>query len=538
MTMPTDPNTQHAAPRVSKSTKTVVFLSIVVVMAALALAVTALLVNIFERKQEARYPFVRIVEVDNNTTDPAIWGTNWPREYDSYTRTVDITRTKYGGSDGPIPASRIEKDPWLKRMFAGYAFGIDFRERRGHAYMLYDQENTRRVLDRPQAGACLHCHASIVPTYRRVGLEMQGKLLADANGFDWPAVVAGFRKMSTMPYTVAHGELLKTPDGSGIGPVAPTTTQAAASTTQQAIAQQVGRAHPVSCVDCHDPQSMQLRVTRPAFAFGIAALAKSDDPVPHLPSVERWRKGRRQGDYDANRDASRQEMRTFVCAQCHVEYYCAPKTVMFYPWNNGLKVEQIESYYNDYKFPDNTPFMDFKHAETGAPIFKAQHPEFEMWSQGVHARSGVACADCHMPYKREGAMKVTEHWVRSPLLMINHSCQSCHNFPEAEMLARVTAIQERNDAQMSRAGKAINDLLDAIKAAKASGADESQLKQALKQQRKAQWRLDFVNAENSMGFHAPQEAMRILGEAIDYARQGQIAAIAAQKAPATQPAKR
>src|SRR6185503_18359534 len=138
--------------------------------------------------------------------------TNWPNEYDGYRRTTDKTHTRYGGSDGSPTKSRLEKDPWLKRMFAGYAFAIDFRERRGHAYMLSDQEQTKRVTEKPQAGACLNCHASIVPTYRRIGLEKAGKTLAQADGFDWPAVFAGFAVMSQMPYADAHAEVLKTPD--------------------------------------------------------------------------------------------------------------------------------------------------------------------------------------------------------------------------------------------------------------------------------------------------------------------------------------
>jgi nitrite reductase (cytochrome c-552) len=188
---------------------------------------------------------------------------------------------------------------------------------------------------------------------------------------------------------------------------------------------------------------MELRVTRPGFIRGIQALATSIEPTPHLPSVERWRTGNREQPYDPNTDASRQEMRSFVCGQCHVEYYCGPKTTLFFPWNNGLKVEEIEKYYDDYKFPDGHRFYDWQHAETGAEVLKAQHPEFEMWSQGIHARSGVACADCHMPYKREGAMKVSDHWVRSPLLNIARACQVCHPYPETEIQARVDAIQNR-----------------------------------------------------------------------------------------------
>lgn len=505
------------------------FVATVILTALVTAGVAYMLVNIFTRKQEARNPYLKLVNVDNNTTDPSVWGVNWPKQYDQYKRTVDATHTRYGGSEGEIPKSRIEADPWLKRMFAGYAFAIDFRERRGHAYMLYDQEQTKRITERPQPGACLHCHASVVATWRRVGLEAQGKTLADADGFDWPAVQKGFELMSTIPYAEAHAKLRLTPDGSGRRSEATPGTAPAApgATTREALEAhaQMGEAHPVSCVDCHDPDNMALRVTRPGFVNGIAALAASDAEVPHLPSVQRWRAGDRARAYDPNLDATRQEMRSFACAQCHVEYYCGPKMTLFFPWGNGLKVEQIETTYDQTTFPDGHRFFDWKHSETGAELLKAQHPEFELWSQGIHARSGVSCADCHMPYMRDGAMKISDHWVRSPLLNINRACQSCHHFPEEEIKARVAVIQDRNYKLMQEAGRAINDLLDAIAAARKSGVADAQLADVLKLQRKAQWRLDFINAENSMGFHAPQEAARILAESIDLARQGQVAAM-------------
>jgi len=266
--------------------------------------------------------------------------------------------------------------------------------------------------------------------------------------------------------------------------------------------------HPVSCVDCHDPKTMQLRVTRPGFLNGIKALKKHEGIA----------------DYDPNRDATRQEMRSFVCGQCHVEYYCGPKTTLFFPWMNGLKVEEIESTYDNFKFEDGHRFFDWKHAETGAEVLKAQHPEFEMWNQGTHAKAGVACADCHMPYKREGALKVSDHWVRSPLLNINRACQVCHHYPEDNIAKRVETIQDRHHDLLNRAGAALVDMLDAVKAVKDGDATEDQLKPIWELQRKAQWRLDFVAAENSMGFHAPQELARILGESIDMSRQAQLAA--------------
>jgi nitrite reductase (cytochrome c-552) len=454
----------------------------------LTVAATALLINIFERKGEARRPFVRLVEVGENDTDPATWGINWPRQYDSYQRTALATRTRFGGHGGSeaLPEEKIERDPWLKRMFLGYAFSIDYRDRRGHAYMLADQESTRR-LEKPQSGSCLHCHASVMTLYREMG--------------DGDAM-AGFEKTFAYSYQELNQKL-----------------------------HQTGHAHPVSCVDCHDPESMRLRVTRPGFIRGIQALAASKAGVPHLPSVERWREGDRATPYDPNADASRTEMRSFVCGQCHVEYYCADKMPLTFPWGRGLRVEQIEAYWDGTRFKDGHRLYDYRHAESGAEVLKAQHPEFELWSQGIHARSGVACADCHMPYMRDGASKVSDHWVRSPLLNVNRACQTCHHFSEEEIKARVDGIQQRNFDLLQRAADALMDQLDAIAAARAAGASDAQLAASLELQRKAQWRLDFIAAENSMGFHAPQEAARVLAEAADYARQGQVAALRWRSSP-------
>jgi nitrite reductase (cytochrome c-552) len=555
----------HADPRAttpSRTWKLASFLLLVLVTAAVVIGLVALLVTMFQRKQEARTPFVRLVDVSEISTDPVPWGTNWPHEFNGYRMTVDTTRTRYGGSEA-MPEQRIERDPWLKRMYSGYAFSIDFRDRRGHAYMLYDQEQTERVAKRPQAGACLHCHASTLPMWRRIGMQALGQTVSDealARDFNWEAVNKGFELTSTMRYADAHRELLLTPDGtpgedvplmpggSSVSratpantpgaPPPPTSGPGTGPTTREAISSHVGEAHPVSCVDCHDPKTMHIRVTRPGFVRGIQALAASDDTVPHLPSVERWRKGDRRQPYDPNAEATRQEMRSYVCGQCHVEYYCAPKETLFFPWGYGLKVEQIEKYYDEHKFPDGTPFMDWKHGETGAPLYKAQHPEFEMWSQGIHARSGVACADCHMPYVREGAMKVSDHWVRSPLLNINNACQTCHPLPEAELAARVQTIQDRTHKLIGQAAQATVDMLDALRDAKAAGATPEQLAPAYKLQNKAQWRLDFVSSENSMGFHADQETARILAEAIDFARQAQNLAQSLrtpQAPPTTQP---
>ena len=438
----------------------------VVIAGASALATliaTGLLMNIFERKQESRNPFYRVVELTDETEDPALWGKNFPLQYDDYRRTVDQVRTRFGGSEAMphtptqadprtiVAQSKLEDDPRLKIMWAGYAFSKDFREERGHAYMLDDQTFTERQQVVKQPGTCMQCHASIYVPYRRLG-----------NGDP----TRGFEMMNQMPYTEARKLV----------------------------------SHPIACIDCHDPANMQLRVTRPGFIEGIRTL-KASQGVQN---------------YDVNTMATRQEMRAFVCGQCHVEYYFkGPEKRLVYPWAKGLKVDDIVSYYDEVKFKDWT------HAETGAPVLKAQHPEFEMWNQGIHARSGVACADCHMPYKREGALKISDHHVRSPLLNINRACQTCHRWPEEELKARVETIQERTFRLRNLAMDSLMDLISDLKAAKATGRPDADLAAAQEFQRKAQFY--FVEAENSTGFHAPQEAARILGESINFARKGQIA---------------
>jgi nitrite reductase (cytochrome c-552) len=433
--------------------------------AVLAVAATALLVNIVQRQQEARNPFYRVVELTDEMTDPAAWGKNFPVQYDGYRRTVDQVRTRYGGSEAVprtpsdvdprsvVAQSRLEDDPRLKTIWAGYAFAADFREERGHAYMLDDQTFTARQGVAQQPGTCLHCHGSVYVPYKKLG------------GGD---LVKGFEAMNQMPYQQARPLV----------------------------------SHPVACIDCHDPETMALRVTRPGLLEGIRK-------VKAAQGIQ---------DYEVNRDATRQEMRAFVCGQCHVEYYFkGPDKRLTYPWDKGLRADEILAYYEE------SGFTDWTHAGTGAPMLKAQHPEFELWNQGTHGRAGVACADCHMPYQRVGAMKVSDHHVRSPMLNINRACQTCHRWPEDELRARVETIQDRTFEIRNVAMDAVIALIADITAAQDRGADAVALEQARRHHRRAQFLLDFIEAENSMGFHADQESVRVLALSLDETRRGQVA---------------
>ncbi|MBN2135901.1 MAG: ammonia-forming cytochrome c nitrite reductase subunit c552 [Acidobacteria bacterium] len=437
--------------------------TIIAVTAIVSFILTALLINIFEKKQEAKNPFYKVVDLNDDITDPAMWGKNFPLQYDGYKRTVDMERTRYGGSEAMpriptdadprsvVTQSKIDEDTRLKTMWAGYAFSVDFREERGHAYMLEDQTFTMRQKASPQAGTCVNCHAS---TY--VPLKILG------NG----DIFKGFDLINAMPYMEARKHV------------------------EFAIA----------CIDCHNPDNMALRVTRPAFISGIAVV-KANEGIKN---------------YDVNRDATRQEMRTYVCAQCHVEYYFKGdgKTLTF-PWSNGLHADEILQYYEE------IDFKDWTHKITSAASIKAQHPEFELWSQGIHSRSGVACADCHMPYKREGAMKISDHHVRSPILNASKSCAVCHKLTEEELKDRVDRIQDTTVELRNVAMDALVEFIGEIETLKNKGLTGKPFEDAIKFQRKAQFLVDFVESENSMGFHAPQEAARILTLSLNYTRQGQ-----------------
>lgn len=436
---------------------------IIIVFAIIGIGTGFLATDIAMKKSEERTPFFHVVEIGEFEDDPAVWGKNFPLQYDTYKRTVDMIRTKHGGSESiprtpssadprdVVSQDKLQEDPRLKQMWLGYAFSKDFREERGHAYMLEDQLFTGRQ-QVPQPGACLNCHASTYVTQVKLG-----------NG----DIQKGFELMNQMPY---H-EAVK------------------------------GVKHPVSCIDCHNPKDMSLRVTKPAFMEGI----------------KKYKATQNVHNYDVNKMATRQEMRTFVCAQCHVEYFFkGPEKRLTFPWDKGLKADQILEVYRE------NGHKDWIHAVTKAEVLKAQHPEFEMFSQGVHAKSGVSCVDCHMPYQRVGAMKITDHQARSPLLNINKSCQTCHHSSEVDLLSKVDLIQTRHLEMRDRALNALMQFIDDIKNATDKKLSADKIKKAQVLQREAQFLIDFVEAENSAGFHAPQEAARVMMTAMDKIREGQL----------------
>jgi nitrite reductase (cytochrome c-552) len=241
---------------------------------------------------------------------------------------------------------------------------------------------------------------------------------------------------------------------------------------------------PIGCANCHEAGTMNLIVTNPALEEALKKQGKD------------WH------------TFTRQEMRTVVCANCHVEYYFAGEgKYLTFPWQNGTKIEDIAKYYDDIEF------SDWQHSDSKAPMIKMQHPEYEIYTaDSTHYKAGVSCADCHMPYTRDGAAKFSNHDIQSPLLTADASCGTCH-----------TDVKYATDTE-----DAIVAAITAIKtAADKPGVNEGLLKEARQLHREAQMRWDLIAAENSMGFHNPQEALRILASATNLARQAQLKAVEA-----------
>ena len=391
--------------------------------------------SIVERRSEAQLYFQMVNPIPDWEPRNEVWGENFPRQYESYVRTADTSfASLYAGS---AMIDYLEKYPELVVMWAGYAFSRDYNQGRGHYYSVDDVNNSLRT-GVPQPATCWTCKSPDVP---RLMNEMG---------------VAEF-------YAGTWAE---------IGPE---------------INNHIG------CQDCHDPQTMNLRITRPALAEAFE----------------------RQG-IDISQ-ATRQEMRSLVCAQCHVEYYFqTPGNYLTFPWDEGMLAEEMETYF------DYVGHVDWVHGLSRAPMLKAQHPDYELYSTGIHAQRGVSCADCHLPYKREGGIKFTDHHIQSPLNNIANSCQVCHREGEAELLANVYDRQKKISELRRISEKNLARTHIEAKYAWDAGATEEEMADVLQLIRHAQWRWDWVAASNSMGFHSPAEALRVLGTSIQKAQEARI----------------
>ena len=257
--------------------------------------------------------------------------------------------------------------------------------------------------------------------------------------------------------------------------------------------------HTIGCANCHEANTMRLILTNPATVTAFESQGVD------------WTK------------FTRQEMRTVVCANCHVEYFMVGDgKLLTLPWKNGTHIEEIASYY------DEIDFTDWTHPQSGTSMIKMQHPDYELYTAGsTHYNAGVACADCHMPYTRDGSAKFSTHDIKSPLLRLSETCGVCHT--DVDYVAeRVKIIQDSVYETMIKAEDAIVAAISAIETSAAEpGVNTEMIDQARELHRQAQLRWDFIAAEKSMGFHNPEEALRILADAIDLARQAENTAILA-----------
>jgi len=415
--------------------------AIVILAAGIVGLLGLLTLSIMERRWEAQRPMLVVKPIAKGESDNAVWGANYPLEWDSYKRmSATDTKTKFGGAD---PRNYLEIDPYQVILFAGYGFSKDFLQARGHYYAVDDVKKTQRIKSPFMAATCWTCKSPDVP-----------RLMA---------------KMGVAEFYASNWHDLK---------------------------EEVN--HPIGCQDCHDPETMNLTITRPALKEGFKAMGRDISQASH------------------------QEMRSLVCAQCHVEYYFAkePKNYLTFPWSEGeagMGVEAMIAYY------DERDFSDYTHPISKTPIVKCQHPDYEMFTTGIHAYRGVSCADCHMPYRTEGGVKFSDHHVQSPLLNIANSCAVCHRWSEDEIRTRVESIQTKVYDAKIKAEEAIVKAHFDVAAAMEAGATDEELAPIRKLIRHAQFRWDYVSANNGVGFHSPQESTRILADSVNQAQQARLA---------------
>ncbi len=415
-------------------------LSVIIVI--LAAAVVLLLIFMKNQPIETR-GVPALVEIAAMEPDSEKWGVNFPNQYTTLLKTeTNNTGTVYGGSD---PVQKLEVDPRLVGLFAGYPFSKDYKEDRGHMNSVTDVRATGRINEKTP-GTCYSCKSA-------------------SNPMLWAEM--GMAAYDKTPFKELGARIEE----------------------------------PIGCANCHEANTMRLIVTNPALEEALKAQGKD------------WT------------TFTRQEMRSVVCANCHVEYYFkGDGKYLTFPWAGGTTIEAIENYYTE------NGFSDWTHPDSGAAMIKMQHPDYEMFTAGsTHFNAGVACADCHMPYTRDGSVKFSTHDVHSPLINPAQSCGACHTDVEY-VTGRVATIQKQVNDTMLSTEDAILAAIDAIKTAIAqTGADAALITEAQALHRSAQLRWDFIAAENSMGFHNPEEALRILATATDLARQAQIKAIEALK---------
>lgn len=250
----------------------------------------------------------------------------------------------------------------------------------------------------------------------------------------------------------------------------------------------------IGCNDCHQPGSSKLRVSRPFAQRAMDSIGMD------------WQQ------------ASRKDKQSMVCGQCHVEYFFEGENKKAkFPWDNGVSADKVESYF------DSVNFTDWTHQISKTPMLKAQHPDYETWSMGIHGQNDVTCIDCHMPkiVNKQGR-KFTDHKVGNPFDRFEQVCANCHEQTKEQMLdivaQRKTMIAELKESVEIQLIHAHYEAGAALKA----GATQAEIKPIQTDIRHAQWRWDHATASHGIAMHNPEEALRVLGTAIDKAADARV----------------
>lgn len=282
--------------------------------------------------------------------------------------------------------------------------------------------------------------------------------------------------------------------------------------------------NPVGCIHCHDPHAAKPRIVRDGL---IQALTRPEaDTLWHKDSrrtgievieFRNFRKTAMLEKYDTK----------LQCGQCHVEYNCNPGTSM----KSGDKIGfgdlrtnhfPMKDVFQIYDHYNQLDFRDFKHTLTGGLLFKAQHPEAEVFWNSKHDKAGVSCNDCHMPkIKNKAGKTFTSHWQTTPKNYIKDTCLKCHKgWTEEQAVYSIESVKNHVKGKMRKSEFWLGQLIDKIVEAKKSGIDESVIKNAQEQHQKAHILWEWWTAENSDGFHNPDQARESLTRSVEESKKG------------------
>ncbi len=421
-------------------------------------------------------------------------------QYDSYFTTNYHKRAK---KEKATPDGRA---PLLDKLLAGHGFTKEHAEPRSHPYMLIDHI----LVDRAYGGRFQYKNwADITKTGKAWDILVDtGKTIPESAKAANPTCL----QCKTSDFVLKWAYL---------GEKNPKAKWDRTSNVFDVIKD---TQNPVGCIECHDPHAAKGRVIRDALIQAVTRdgdrpYSKKNDK--NALDVKEFRGYRKIGLLKKNDSI-------LMCAQCHVEYACNPgfekddfsKKIGFndprtnvFPWKNVFDV---------LKFYDEINFRDYRHPVTEANLIKFQHPETETFFESKHERAGATCADCHMAKTKNKAGKVyTSHFVVSPRENIKGTCLKCHkDWDEKKAIYTIDSVKNYVKGKIRKSEYWLAQFIDKFEKAKKMGVAEDVLKEARKQHDIAHAHWEWWTAENSDGFHNPDQARYSLATSIEASKKG------------------